>query len=255
MSARVISIANQKGGVAKTTTTYNVAAAMAFRGKKVLMIDMDPQASLTISTGVEPDSCRKTIVDVMLKFQGRKRSDIRETILEVGDNIYLVPSVIDLAASDTLLINEMNRERILKKALSGILKSFDYILIDCPPSLNQLFVNALVASDMVLIPVGCDYLAYRGLILLMETIDNVKVNLNEGLEIIGVVATFHNGTIHARENLEELQGKNHVIGVVSTTVRVKDAVYQGKPIYMTDPESKVAQEYDKIAMEVMEYGR
>lgn len=255
MNARTISIANQKGGVGKTTTTYNLAAGIAARGMKVLMIDMDPQASLTISTGVEPDSCEKTIVDVMLKFQGRKRSDIREAILEVGENMYLVPSVIDLAAADTLLISEMNREKVLQRALSVVRDAFDYILIDCPPSLNQLFINALVASDMVLIPVGCDYLAYRGLILLLDTIESVRSNLNENLDVLGVVATFHNGTIHARENLHELTQKHHVIGVVSTTVRAKDAVYQGKPIYLTDPESKVAQEYDRITQEVLNYGR
>ena len=249
--ATVISIANQKGGVGKSTSSYNIAAVMAHAGKRVLMIDMDPQSSLTISCGIEPESCKKTIVDVMLKFAGTPRSKISETLLLIEDNLFLCPSVIDLAVSDTMLLNEMGREKVLKKALAEVQDYFDYIILDCPPALNQLFVNALVASDYVLIPVSCDYLAYRGLVLLDDTIGNVRDNLNDRLKMLGVIATFHNFTIHARENLENLRGRYNVIGVVDTTVKAKDALYTGKPIVETDPDSRVAQEYTQIANDIM----
>lgn len=249
--ATIISIVNQKGGVGKSTSAYNISSVIAKQGYKVLMIDMDPQASLTISCGFEPEECEKTIVDVMLKFVGNEKAKISETILEVSENLFLVPSIIDLAASDTLLLQEMGRERILKKKLEEVEDYFDFIFCDCPPSLNQLFINSLVASKYVLIPVSCDYLSYRGLMMLDDTIGTVQDNLNEDLEVMGVIATFHNTTIHARENLDNLREKYKIIGVVDTTVRAKDALYTGRALVDAYPENKVAEQYKKIAEEVM----
>lgn len=245
-----IALCNHKGGTGKTTSTYNLGYALSEHGKKVLMIDLDPQGSLTISAGFEPEELEengKTIVDTLIPFRGKGRTPIHEEVLTITDNLYLVPSVIDLAAADSALMSEINREGILKNALKDVADSFDYCLIDCPPTLSVLTLNALVAAESVLIPVSCDYLSYRGLLLLEETIENVKTRLNPNLETMGVLATFHNRTIHCRENLELLKKEHHVIGVIDTTVKAKDAIYNGRPIVWTDPESTVGKEYKDAA--------
>lgn len=160
---KVYSLINQKGGVAKTTSTYNISRKLAEKGNRVLMVDMDPQASLTISTGIEPEELDKTIADVMISFNGRKKENISNTIIQIEENLHLVPSIIDLTAADNLLHNEMSRESILKRALRSVRDYYDYCLIDCPPALNQLSINALVAANYCIIPVACEYLAFRGL--------------------------------------------------------------------------------------------
>lgn len=247
-------IINQKGGVAKTTSTYNISRKLSEKGFRVLMVDMDPQASLTISTGIEPEDLEKTIADVMISFNGRKKENIANTIIQIEENLHLVPSIIDLTAADNLLHNEMSRESILKRSLKTVRDYYDYCLIDCPPALNQLSINALVASDYCIIPVACEYLAFRGLEMLNDTISQVQENLNPELKVLGVVATFHNRTIHARENLNRLREGYNVLGVIGTTVRARDAVYSGKPIVSYDPKSKVAQEYSQITERIVVNG-
>ena len=215
------------------------------------MVDMDPQASLTISTGIEPEELEKTIADVMISFNGRKKENISNTIIQIEENLHLVPSIIDLTAADNLLHNEMSRESILKRALKSVREYYDYCLIDCPPALNQLSINALVAADFCIIPVACEYLAFRGLEMLNDTISQVQESLNPDLKVLGVLATFHNRTIHARENLEKLKEGYNVIGVIGTTVKARDSVYSGKPIVVYDPKSKVAQEYSEITERIV----
>lgn len=248
---KVYSLINQKGGVAKTTSTYNISRKLAEKGNRVLMVDMDPQASLTISTGIEPEELDKTIADVMISFNGRKKENISNTIIQIEENLHLVPSIIDLTAADNLLHNEMSRESILKRALRSVRDYYDYCLIDCPPALNQLSINALVAANYCIIPVACEYLAFRGLEMLNDTISQVQESLNPDLKVLGVLATFHNRTIHARENLEKLKEGYNVIGVIGTTVKARDSVYSGKPIVVYDPKSKVAQEYSEITERIV----
>lgn len=248
---KVYSLINQKGGVAKTTSTYNISRKLAEKGNRVLMVDMDPQASLTISTGIEPEELDKTIADVMISFNGRKKENISNTIIQIEENLHLVPSIIDLTAADNLLHNEMSRESILKRALRSVRDYYDYCLIDCPPALNQLSINALVAANYCIIPVACEYLAFRGLEMLNDTISQVQESLNPDLKVLGVLATFHNRTIHARENLEKLKEGYNVIGVIGTTVKARDSVYSGKPIVVYDPKSKVAQEYTEITERIV----
>lgn len=250
---KVYSIINQKGGVAKTTSTYNISHKLAEMGYKVLMIDLDPQASLTISTGLEPEELEATIVDVMISFQGKKKLNIQQVIVEIEENLHLVPSVIDLSAADNLLHNEMSREGILKRALKSVKDNYDYCFIDCPPALNQLSINALVAADFCIIPVACEYLALRGLEMLQDTIIQVQENLNPELKVMGVIATFHNRTIHARENLEKIQKEYNLLGVIDQTVKAKDAVYSGRPIVSYDKNSKVAQEYVDVVERIVSY--
>lgn len=250
---KTYSIINQKGGVAKTTSTYNISHRLAEMGNRVLMIDLDPQASLTISTGLEPEEVGATIVDVMISFQGKKKLDIQKVIVEIDKNLHLVPSIIDLSAADNLLYNEMSREGILKRALKSIKNDYDYCFIDCPPALNQLSINALVAADFCIIPVACEYLALRGLEMLQDTIVQVQENLNPGLKIMGVIATFYNRTIHSRENLEKIQKRYNLLGIIDQTVKVKDAVYSGRPIVSYDKDSRVSQEYIEVSERIINY--
>jgi chromosome partitioning protein len=250
--AITFSVINQKGGVAKTTTTYNIASVLSENGYNVLMIDLDPQSSLSISAGIEPEKLQYTITDVLISFNQNKKQPIENTIIKITENLHIVPSIIDLSAADNLLHNEMSRESILKKALLPINDIYDFIFIDCPPSLGQLPINALVASDYVLIPVSTTYLAYRGLNLLVETIDKVRENLNESLKIYGVVATLHTRTIHAKEILQQLEEEYRILGVVGTSVKTMDSIYTSKAIVDTDKRNPVAKAYKSIAEVLIE---
>lgn len=250
---KVYSVINQKGGVAKSTTTYNLAKKISEKGYKVLMVDMDPQASLTISTGIEPEELELTITDVMISFNGKRKADIANTIIAIEDNLHLVPSIIDLSAADNLLHNEMSRETILKRALKKIKNNYDFCFIDCPPNLNQLTINALVASDYCIIPTACEYLAIRGLGLLKNTIEQVQENLNPELKVLGILATFHNRTNHAKESLEKMKEYYEVIGIIGTTVKAKDAIYTGRPITDYAPKSPISIAYSKAAERIVKY--
>lgn len=250
---KTYAIINHKGGVAKTTSTYNIAKKITDKGFKVLMVDLDPQASLTISTGIEPEELDKTIADVMISFNGKKKEDIANTIIQIEENLHLVPSIIDLSAADNLLHNEMSRETILKRALKKVSKFYDYCFIDCPPNLNQLSINALVASDYCIIPTACEYLAVRGLELLKNIIEQVQEHLNPELEVLGILATFYNRTNHAKESLEDMKKYYNVIGVIGTTVKAKDAVYTGKPITSFAPKSNVAIAYSDTVERIVKY--
>lgn len=238
----IISIVNQKGGVSKTTSCYNISHILADRGSKVLKIDLDPQASLS-SANFDPESIEKNIDSVMLE-----KEDIRNCIYELKENLYISPSSINLSVAELNLVNEMARETILKNALKKIKDDFDFILIDCPPSLGLLTINALCSSDKVLIPVSCEDLSFRGLELLMDTVDKVKENLNDKLEIIGIIATkFNTITNHSKEFLEILEKKYNVIGIVNDSVVIKDSFKNNISINNYNPKHKTAKQYIQIS--------
>lgn len=250
---KVFSLINQKGGVAKSISTLNLGVELSNTyGLKVLIVDLDPQSNLTIISGVEPENLEMTIADVLISYSQKERIKIEEVILQLNDNLYLAPSIIDLSAADTFLQNIMSREYVLQKALSSVKDLFDVVLIDCQPSLSLLPLNALACSDYVIIPCSTEYLAYRGLGLIDDTIERVKENLNEKLELYGVIATKHESrTLHNKEILELLEEHYNVLGIVPKSTKVSDAIYsEGGAIVTNAPKSKPAMAYKLIALDI-----
>lgn len=239
----IISLANQKGGVAKTTSTFNIATSLAQKGKKVLMIDIDPQASLTIYAGFEPYEHDLTIINVLKE----PKFDISTCIYAVNDNLSLIPSRIELAGLEMELLSRTARELILTRALDKVKDNYDFVVIDCPPQLSTLTVNALACSDKVIIPCKTDYLAYRGLNQLMETIQIVKSNFKPNLEVVGVLATmFESRAKDDNDILDILKEEQTVIGVIKRTTQAKKGMYDGKASVEIAPSSELAKEYDRI---------
>ena len=253
-----IAVANQKGGVAKTTTCLNLGHALSERGRRVLLVDLDPQASLTISLGFDVRNLPSTIYDVLLDTKaGLSIKDIvQETTMKGVD---VAPASIDLSKAEMDLFSEMNRERALKDALKPIQSAYDYLLIDCPPSLGLLTTNALAAADAVLIPLQSDYLAMRGAELLLSTIEKVRRKLNPKLELLGVLATMHDArTSHSRDVLKEVRtafGDRTFTSVIPYSVRAKESVVSGKSILDYDGKSKLARSYRALADEVIAYAK
>ncbi|MCL2545775.1 MAG: AAA family ATPase [Oscillospiraceae bacterium] len=242
----VIAIANQKGGVAKTTTAHNLGVALSLLDKKVLMIDLDSQASLTISTGVEPnDTADNSIVSVLADGKERIKDCIHKTR---NENLYIIPSVIDLAGLEMQLFARTSREKILARAIEPIRNDFDFIIIDCPPQLGILTVNALSCADGIIIPVKTDYLAYRGIKDLEYSISDVQEYLNPNAKIFGVIATIYEKVSKDdRSVLAMLNQEYNVIGVVSKKVMVKKGVYDGIAVVELAPSSDIAQSYKDVA--------
>lgn len=245
---KVIAFANQKGGVAKTTSTHNIAVALANKGKKVLMIDLDSQASLTISAGLEPTDYELNIVSVLHK----DNIDMEKVILPVSENLSLIPSIIDLAALEMDMLSRTSREKILDRAVKKIKNNYDFILIDCPPQLSILTLNALSASDFVIVPVKTDYLSYRGITQLEDTIKDVQELINPNLKFLGVIATLHEKVINDdKEILAALEKNYHVLGVVKKMVAARKGVYSGLAVVDLDPNSDVAKAYVAIADNIL----
>ena len=243
----ILSIINQKGGVAKTTTTFNLAHNLADEGYKVLQVDLDPQGSLTIANGIEPNSLDKSIYDVLCED-----TDIVDVIHKLNDNLSICVSNLDLSAAEINLVNQMARETLLKKALKNIKQEFDYILIDCPPNLGLLTVNALCASEKIIIPVSTDYLSLRGLDLLVDTVGKVRDNLNEDLEILGVIATMYDSrTRHSNEILDILKSDYNLLGVISDSVKVKDSILASTPLIHFEKSHKTAKEYKEVSDKIL----
>lgn len=245
---KIIAIANQKGGVAKTTTTHNLGVALAAAGKKVLLIDLDSQASLTISVGLEPLEVRGTIVDVLKK----DNTPISECIQQLNDRLNIVASIIDLAPMEMEMLSRASREKILARALKPVREDYDYILIDCPPQLSILTINALSCADGVLIPVKTDYLSYRGLTQLRDSIKEIQELINPELKIIGVVATLYDMRMtDNKEILELLKKEYNLVGIVKRLAAATKGIYDGRAAVEQEPNSEVAKEYVAIAKMIM----
>lgn len=245
---KVIAIANQKGGVAKTTTTHNLGVAMAAAGKRALLIDLDSQASLTISVGLEPLEVEQTIVDVLRK----EGLPIMECVQRLSDRLHIVTSIIDLAPMEMELLSRASREKILDRALRPVREQYDFILIDCPPQLSILTINALSCADGVLIPVKTDYLAYRGLTQLQDSIQEIQELINPGLKVIGVIATLYDTRVaDDREILALLRKEYNLLGVIKRLAVAKKGIYDGLAAVEQAPNSDLAREYVAIAEMIM----
>ena len=252
----IIAIANQKGGVAKTTTCLNLGHALSEHGRRVLLCDLDPQSSLTISLGFDVRELATTVYDVLLDT--KPGLTINDVIRPTGmKNVDVAPASIDLSKAEMDLFSEMNRERALKDALKPVEAAYDYILIDCPPSLGLLTTNALAAADSVLIPLQSDYLAMRGAQLLLNTIEKVRRKLNPRLSLLGVLVTMYDGrTSHSRDVLKEVRaafGDRTFDAVIRYSVRAKESVVSGKSILDYDGKSPLAASYRALADEILAY--
>lgn len=240
---KVLSFANQKGGVAKTTSTFNVGAGLAQRGYKVLMIDLDPQASLTIYAGLEPYEQELSIVDI-LKNQ---KADITKAIVNIRGSLDIITSRIELSAVENELLSRTARELILSRALDAVRQQYDFIIIDCPPQLSTLTINALACTDEVIVPCKTDYLAYRGLKQLMETIDTVRAYFKPDIKMVGLLATmFESRAKDDNEILDVLKEEYTVLGVIKRTTQAKKGIYDGLSSVEFSPKSELAQEYERI---------
>ncbi len=249
--ARIISVANQKGGVGKTTTTVNLGACLAYVGKKVLLIDGDAQGNATSGLGVRKPDVKQDIYDVLVN-----EVPIKETILETTrENLSIVPATLQLAGAEIELTSMMARESRLKSALEDVNDEYDFILIDCPPSLGHLTINAFTASDAILIPVQCEYYALEGLSQLLNTVRLVQKHFNPELEIEGVLLTmFDARTNLGAEVVEEVRRyfqEKVYDTIIPRNVRLSEAPSHGKPIIDYDPRSKGAEVYQALAKEVL----
>ena len=245
---RTIAIINLKGGVAKTTTTHNLGVALAAQGKRVLMIDLDSQASLTISVGLEPLEVEQTIVDVLRK----EGLPLMECVQRLSDRLHIVTSIIDLAPMEMELLSRASREKILDRALRPVREQYDFILIDCPPQLSILTINALSCADGVVIPVKTDYLAYRGLTQLQDSIQEIQELINPGLKVLGVIATLYDTRVaDDREILALLRKEYNLLGVIKRLAVAKKGIYDGLAAVEQAPNSELAKEYVAIAEMIM----
>ena len=254
----VIAVVNQKGGTAKTTTVENLGIGLAREGKKVLLVDTDPQGSLTISLGYpRPDELEITLFDLLNKTINEDSVSAGEGILHQAEGIDLIPANISLAGLEVALVNTMNRERILKQFLEPVKGNYDYVLLDCMPSLGMLTVNALAAADAALVPVQANYLSAKGLEQLLQTINKVKRQINPKLRIEGILLTMVDGrTNYGREIsslIRDTYGGHIKIfnSEIPRSVRAAEISAEGKSIFLHDPKGKVAEAYQNLTKEVM----
>ncbi len=249
---RVIAIANQKGGVGKTTTSINLSASLAEKGKKVLVIDTDPQGNTTSGLGLDKNEIENTIYELMIG-----ESEIEEVIHnEVFENLDIIPSNVNLAAVEIELIDVEQKEYILKNAISKVKDKYDFIIIDCPPSLSMLTVNAMTTANTVLVPIQCEYYALEGLSQLVHTVNLVKERLNPDLEMEGVVFTMFdsrtNLSLQVVENVKEHLKENVYKTIIPRNIRLAEAPSYGLPINIYEPKSAGAEAYKLLAEEVIE---
>ena len=250
---RTIIVANQKGGVGKTTTAINLSACIAEAGKKVLVIDVDPQGNATSGLGIEKDEYENTVYELMLG-----ECSVREAIVPVENipGLSVIPSNVNLAAAEIELLENEDREFILKNAVDYVRGDYDFIIIDCPPSLNMLTVNAMTTADTILVPIQCEYYALEGIAQLLQTIELVQERLNDNLQIEGVVFTMYDGRTNLSNDVvsavkESISSKIYDT-IIPRNVRLAEAPSNGLPINLYDPKSAGAESYRALAKEVIE---
>jgi chromosome partitioning protein len=254
--ARVVAVCNQKGGVGKTTTTINLGAALAQFGRRVLLVDFDPQGALSVGLGIQPHELDLTVYNLLME-RGTSASEVVVKTSVAG--MELLPSNIDLSGAEVQLVHEVGREFVLGGVLEPLLPEYDVVLIDCQPSLGLLTVNALACADGIIVPLECEYFAMRGVALLTETIDKVSRRINPRLAMDGLLATMYDSrTLHSREVLTRVVdrfGDEVFHTVISRTVRFPDATVAGEPITSFDPASTGASSYRELAKEVLQRWR
>ncbi|NKQ59121.1 ParA family protein [Amycolatopsis sp. K13G38] len=250
--ATVLAMCNQKGGVGKTTSTINLGAALAEYGRRVLLVDFDPQGALSVGLGVQPHELEQTVYNAIMERSVTADDVLRRTSVEGMD---LLPSNIDLSAAEVQLVAEVGREHTLLRVLQPVMNGYDYVLVDCQPSLGLLTVNALTAADGVIIPLECEFFSLRGVALLIDTIEKVRERLNPKLDITGILATmFDPRTLHSREvmaRVVEAFGDTVFDTVINRTVRFPETTVAGEPITRWAPKSAGAQAYRALAREVI----
>ena len=248
---RIIAIANQKGGVGKTTTAINLSACLAEKGKKVLSIDMDPQGNMTSGLGIDKDSVEKTVYDMIIG-----QASIEEVICKDAlENLDVIPTGIDLSAAEIELIGVDDKEFIIRNEVHKVRDNYDFVIIDCPPSLNTLTINAMTTADSVIVPIQCEYYALEGLSQLMHTIELVKERLNPDLEMEGVVFTMYDARTNlGNEVVEEVRKyfrEKVYETIIPRNIRLSEAPSHGMSIIDYDPRSRGAEEYEALAKEVL----
>lgn len=253
-SARVLAVANQKGGVGKTTTVVSVAAALAELGQRVLVVDLDAQGCATFSLGLDPEDLERSDADLLLAGAAPSRDEVRGLVVPTDEGVWLMPASIELAGADRALADVAGREYAVSEAIAPVLNDFDWVLLDCSPSLGIMTVAALTAADEVLIPLQCETLSHRGVGQLLETISDVQRLTNARLQIAGVVPTLFDGrTTHARAVLSDL-GPRYGVRVfppISRSVRFAEAPAVGRSVLSTAATSRGADDYRRLARELM----
>lgn len=249
--ARIIAVTNQKGGVGKSTTSINLAAGLAGNDKKVLLVDIDPQGNTTSGVGIEKHELTECVYNVLIEETDAKTVVVKSDY----ENLFVLPATIQLAGAEIELVSAFSRETRLKKSLNSLRDDYDYIIIDCPPSLGLLTVNALTAADSLIIPLQCEYYALEGLAQLISTVDLVNNNLNPELVIDGVVLTMHDPRTNLSQQITE-EVKNYFPGrvfktIIPRNVKLSEAPSFGMPIYQYNLKSKGAISYEKLTMEVL----